>query len=77
MQDHEFDLALIQQLLETGDLFSWSGTLPDLPPSINDPLEAMYVRLELYTEVHDTADLLGQCMLVGVNNFLDPTVCTR
>lgn len=74
MQNDDFDLTTAQDLLETGNIFAWNSKLPRARPSMSDQLEVLQVLLDFYMEVHDAADLFGQCMVAGVDKFLDPTV---
>ncbi|KAH6618762.1 hypothetical protein C7974DRAFT_400829 [Boeremia exigua] len=74
LQNDGFNWGLITDLLEVSDIFEWHCKLPAFRPLTSDPLEALQVLLDFYMEVDDAADLFGQCMVFGVEKFLDPTV---
>lgn len=76
MQDDDEEFVSLQDLLETSDLFAWTSKLPRARPVTSDPLKALELLLDFYMEVHDAANLYGQCMVVAVDMFHDPTIQT-
>lgn len=75
-QTDNFDYAAVLDLLQTIELIEYSGELGSPQPLIADPLEALHTVVDFYMEVHDAAELYGQCMADGISKFLDPTVHT-
>jgi hypothetical protein len=76
MQTDGFDQAVALDMLRTTELIEYSGELSSPQPLIADPLEALHIVVDFYMEVHDAAELFGQCMADGMSKFLDPTVHT-
>ncbi|KAJ8115779.1 hypothetical protein OPT61_g2650 [Boeremia exigua] len=74
MQNDESSHVLFTELLEVRDMFEWPSKLPAPQLSTSSPLEAFWVLLDFYMEVHEAADLYGQCMVAGMDKLLDPTV---
>lgn len=75
MHDDDFDPVLALELLENFDLFEWPSRQPISLPSTGNPLEALQVMKDFYLETHNVANLLGQCMIIRVERFLNPHAC--
>jgi hypothetical protein len=76
MQVDDFDHAVALNMLQTVELIEYSGEFCSPQPLITDPLEALHTVVDFYMEVHDVAELFGQCMADGMSKFLDPAVHT-
>ena len=76
IQTDSFDPAVALDVLQTTELIEYSGELSSPQPFIADPLEALSTVVDFYMEVHDAAEVYGQCMADGISKFLDPSVHT-
>jgi hypothetical protein len=75
MHADSFDPILTLELLRKFDLFEWPGSQPSSLLSSGDPLEALQAVADFHLQVEDAADLIGRCMIIEVERFLNPHIC--
>lgn len=65
---------MVVDWIQTSSLDEYPGRLSTTGSLTSDTLQALQSMIDFYLQVHEAAELYGQCMFAGVTKFLDPTV---
>jgi hypothetical protein len=70
--DDDFDPSATLELLQQFHLFEWPVAQPNMLILAGNPEDALRALADLYTEVDEAANLIGECMITGMHMFHEP-----